>query len=127
MLNLGAVRSRFWRGLIGIAVAYAVATQSLLIGFALSLSANAAQGAPAFELCHHEAQDVPQPPAGGSGCTHCILCSGGSQFAVLDSPPVLFLRVDLTVIEALWAANEHCLPNRSAYSTASPRGPPLSA
>ena len=52
---------RFGRPLIGVVVAYAVAAQSLLIvlgGF--SLPAQADDGAPAFELCLHDAASKPR-------------------------------------------------------------------
>jgi hypothetical protein len=131
MSKLGKVPRRLWRPLIGLVVAYAVAAQSLLIalgGFSLPAQANA--GAPAFELCLHDGQAAPNLPAGNPGhpgCTHCIFCFAGSHHALTASPPILFKRVDVEIIDAPWVADKHALPRLSAYSIASPRGPPLRA
>lgn len=130
MLNLSANGGRFWRPLVGIAVAYSIAVQSLLIAFAVTLPANAAEGAPAFALCHHDAQDSPAAPAlpGSSGdpaCSHCLFCFAGSQQALIGSPPLLFHRVKVAIVNFLPAVDDPRLPHRSSYSIASPRGPPL--
>jgi hypothetical protein len=120
--------------LIGIVVAYAVAAQSLLIaigGFSPSAQANA--GTPAFTLCLHDTQDVAQDApalpakAPDSGCSHCIFCFAGSHQALTRSPPVLSQRIDVAVGEIARVADTHALPRLSAYSIASPRGPPLRA
>ena len=131
MFKFGMKSKRFWRPLIGVVVAYAVAAQSLLIvlgGF--SLPAQAKDGASAFELCLHDGQGAPDLPAGNpsnSGCTHCIFCFAGSYHAVIGAPPVVFLRVYADFFEAPWAADKHALPHLPAHSIASPRGPPLRA
>lgn len=131
MFGLGSGSKRFWRPLIGLLVAYAVATQSLLIalgGFALPAQAN--ESAPGFELCLHGGQPAPDLPAGNpkhSGCTHCIFCFAGAHHALIASPSAVFHRVDIEVIHMAWAADKRALPCRSAYSIASPRGPPLRA
>lgn len=128
MRKLGIRSKRFWRSLIGVVVAYAVAAQSLLIalgGFALPAHAN--EGVPGFELCLHSGQTPPVLPAGipgHPGCSHCIFCFAGSHHALIGSPPVLFHRVDVAIIDAPKAADKHCFPRLCAYSIASPRGPP---
>jgi len=121
---------RVWRPFIGIVVAYAVAAQSLLIvvgGF--SVMAQADTAAPAFELCHHDAgaPGLPGKLPGDPGCSHCIFCFAGSHHAVMGSPPSLFTRLDIAVIEAAVVVDKHDLPHLSAHSIASPRGPPLQA
>jgi hypothetical protein len=127
MLKRGV--KQFWRPLIGVVVAYAVAAQSLLIvlgGFSLPARADAAS--PAFELCLHDRQNVPDLPAGipgHPGCTHCVFCFAGAHQAVIGSPPALFARVDVKIIDAPAVADRPGLPRLSAYSIASPRGPPL--
>jgi hypothetical protein len=122
MFNRGI--KQFWRPLIGVVVAYAVAAQSLLIALGgFSLPAHADVAVPGFELCLHDSQGAPALPAEAPahpGCSHCIFCFAGS-------PPVLFSRVDVAVIDAPWVADKHSLPRLSAYSIASPRGPPLRA
>lgn len=131
MIKLGRGSKRFWRPLIGVVVAYAVAAQSLLIalgGFTLPAQAN--KSVPAFELCLHGGQNAPDLPAGNpshSGCTHCIFCFAGSHHALIGSSPVLFTRVDVEITHAQWAADTRHPPRLSAYSIASPRGPPLRA
>jgi hypothetical protein len=137
MINLGSRGKRMWRPFIGLLVAYAVAAQGLLIavgGFA-SL-AHADQNGPAFELCLHDAQAAAQaapnlptenPGQGHAGCTHCIFCFAGAHHALIGSAPALFHRVGVTITAVAWAADKHCLPRLSAYSIASPRGPPLRA
>jgi len=88
---------RFWRPIVGLVAAYAVAAQSLLIavgGFALPAKAN--DSAPAFELCLHDSQNAPVLPAGSpdrTGCTHCIFCFAGSHQALTASPPVPYARL----------------------------------
>jgi hypothetical protein len=126
---------RFGRPLIGLIVAYAVAAQSLLIalgGFALP--AHAGEGAPAFELCLHDAaatvEAASELPAGNpdqSGCTHCMFCFAGSHHAVIGTSPTVFHRVHIAVVVVRWMAGESGLPHLRPYSIASPRGPPLSA
>lgn len=121
---------RLWRPLIGVVVAFAVAAQSLLIvlgGFSALAQANTA--AAAFEICHHDAggpglpANVPDYP----GCSHCIFCFAGSHHAVMGSPPSLFKRLAVVVIETTVVVDRHDLPDLSAHSIASPRGPPLQA
>jgi hypothetical protein len=122
---------QLWRPLIGIVVAYAVAAQSLLIAIGgFSLAAHADLATPAFELCLHDSQGAPALPAEAPahpGCSHCIFCFAGSHHALIGSPPVLFSRVDVAVIDVPLAADKHGPPRLSAYTIASPRGPPLRA
>jgi hypothetical protein len=131
MFKRGSNYRRLWRPLIGIAVAYAVAAQSLLIaigGFSFPASADASR--PAFTLCLHDAQDTPAVPDKAPfhpGCSHCIFCFAGSHHALIGSPPILFQRVDVAIVDAARVADARALPRPSAYSTASPRGPPLRA
>ena len=131
LINLGFGSRRFWRPLIGVLVAYAVAAQTLLIvlgGF--SLPAQAHDGAPGFELCLHDNQGMPDLPAGSpdhSGCTHCIFCFAGSHHAVVGAPPGVFHRAHVEIVEAPWAADKRVLPLLPAHSIASPRGPPPGA
>ncbi len=131
MLIRGTGFKRVWRPLIGVVVAYAVATQSLLFALGgFTLPAYADQSAPAFELCLHDAQGAPDLPAGNpdhNGCTHCIFCFAGSHHALIGSPPVLFQRVSIEIIDTPLVGHQHRLPHFPAYSIASPRGPPLRA
>jgi hypothetical protein len=130
----GKVRSgRFWRPLVGVVVAYAVAAQSLLIalgGFALPARAN--DGAPAFALCLHDSQGsvqaAPDLPAGDpdhSGCTHCIFCFAGSHHAVIGTSPAVFQRVHVAIVVFRRMADKSGLPQLRPHSIANPRGPPL--
>jgi len=129
MFRLGI--KQLWRPLIGGVVVYAVAAQTLLIALGgFSLPAHADLAMPGFELCLHDSQGVPAPPAEAPyhpGCSHCIFCFAGAHHALIGSPPVLFSRVDVAVIDAPWVADKHGLPRLPAYSIASPRGPPLRA
>jgi len=131
MLNQDARRRGFWRRIIAVVVAYAVAAQSLLIvlgGF--GLAARADQAPSGFELCHHDAEDSPAMPAGSPGhpdCSHCIFCFAGSQHALIGPPPVLFHRVNVVATQILPVAEKCCFAHRSGYSIANPRGPPLGA
>jgi hypothetical protein len=129
MFNRGI--TQFWRPLIGVVVAYAVAAQSLLIalgGFSLPTHADAAT--PGFELCLHDSQSAPALPAEAPahpGCSHCIFCFTGAHPALIGEPPVLFARVDVKIIDAPAVADRPGPPLLSAYTIASPRGPPLRA
>lgn len=120
MFRRGIRSWRFWRPLIGVVVAYAVAAQSLFIavgGFALPAHADA--GTPGFELCLHSTQAAPDTPAGvpdHPACSHCILCFAGAHHALIGAPPILSLRIDVAIIDAPNAADEHCLPRLCAHS-----------
>jgi hypothetical protein len=122
---------QLWRPLIGVVVAYAVAAQSLLIvlgGFSLPTPADAVTSG--FELCLHDSQGAPALPADAPahpGCSHCIFCFAGAHHALVGSPPVLFARVDVKIIDAPAVADRPGPPRLSAYTIASPRGPPLRA
>ena len=130
MIRRSRASKSLWRPLIGIAVAYAVAVQSLLIalgGFALPAQAD--QSTAAFELCLHD-QTAPSLPAGNpakSGCTHCIFCFAGAHHALTAPAPALLERLDAEGIGAPWAASKHSLVALPAHSIASPRGPPSAA
>jgi hypothetical protein len=130
MRGLDGIRARFWRSLLSVVVAYAVAIQSLLIAFAgFSLPADVGQNAPAFELCLHDASGAPDLPANKpdlSGCTHCIFCFAGAQHAVVGGTPAVFHRVTVAVVIARWLGDTPGLNRLTRYTIASPRGPPLS-
>ena len=131
MFKIGTMARRLWRPLIGVTVAYAVAMQTLLVVLAgFTLAAQADPGAPVFALCHYVTEDVPASPSGNpaeQGCSHCIFCFAGAHHAVIPSPPVLFQRVNIEIVDALPSAGSRIISLRSAYSIASPRGPPLPA
>jgi hypothetical protein len=124
----GAKPRRFWRPLIGIVVAYAVAAQSLLIalgGFALATPAN--DTSPAFELCLHDGGAAPALPAGAptqAPCSHCIFCFAGANHAVIASPNAPVHSARFEIVEISWTADEQCRPCLADHSIASPRGPP---
>ncbi len=130
MVRFGIKPRRLLRPLISVVVAYAVATQTLLIALgALTIAAQANEGLPAFELCHHD-QGTPNVPGGGpvhSGCNHCIFCFAASHHAVVAPAPVLFARVNVEIIDIPWTADNRFFPVLSDYSIASPRGPPIRA
>jgi hypothetical protein len=129
MFNIGMISGRLWRPLIGVIVAYAVAMQALLVVLAgFTLAAQADPSVPAFELCHHDAQDAPASPSGNpgdTGCSHCIFCFAGSYQALVAPPPVLFHRVNVEIVDALPSTGNRIISLRSPHSIASPRGPPL--
>jgi hypothetical protein len=122
---------QLWRPLVGIVVAYAVAAQSLLIvlgGF--SLPARADTAPPGFELCLHDSQGAPASPAdipGHPDCSHCIFCFAGAHHGIAASPPAVFARLTVEIIDVPWIADQNALPRPYAYSIANPRGPPVRA
>jgi hypothetical protein len=116
--------------LIGAIAAFAVAAQTLLIAFGLTLPARADVGISTFELCQHYAQSVPDTPAGdpaAAACAHCTFCFARLHHVAVEPPAVLFQRVDIEIAAAPWVAVKPPLPRLSAHSIASPRGPPLGA
>jgi hypothetical protein len=130
-MGAGTNSSRPWRQLIAASAACAVAAQTLLVALAgLSLAAaKAADTAPAFELCLHDATGVPRPPTDGpdqSGCNHCIFCFAGSHHP-LAAPPALFHRLDFDIAIVRWASEIATATCRPACSIANARGPPLCA
>jgi hypothetical protein len=122
---------RLLRPLIGIAVAYTIAVQSLLIALGgFSLHTYAAEGPVASELCLHDSKGASELPADNTdhaGCTYCIFCFAGSHHAVVSAAPVFFTRAYIEVTGVPWAADRRPIPRLRAYSIASPRGPPLHA
>jgi hypothetical protein len=131
VFRLSVKSKRFLRPLIGVVVAYAVAAQSLLIALGgFSFPANVGDDAPAFQLCLHDAPDAPELPGGDpdhTGSTHCIFCFAGSHHATIVAPHGSFHRVYVKNVDAPRLADRQRLPRLSAYSIASPRGPPLDA
>jgi hypothetical protein len=132
MRGFDGIVARFWRSLLSVVVAYAVAIQSLLVAFAgLPLAADASQSAPAFELCLHDssggAPDLPANKPDLSGCTHCIFCFAGAQHAVIGGTPAVFHRVSVATVVVRWLAGTPGLDRLTRYTIAIPRGPPLSA
>jgi len=128
MFTSGMRCERLWRPLIGLVLAYAIAAQSFLLAFGgFVMTTPADTGAPAFELCFHNAQAAPASSDGvpsHPGCTHCIFCFAGSHHAVAAAPSALFHRVNVEIVDIPWVSNQHALPRLSDYSIASPRGPP---
>ncbi|HEY1746779.1 MAG TPA: hypothetical protein VGG11_08470 [Xanthobacteraceae bacterium] len=128
MSRFGRNPKRFWRPLIGIVVAYAVAVQSLLIalgGFALAAPAN--DVSPAFELCLHEGAAAPALPAGApthAPCTHCVFCFAGANAAVIGSPPALVHRAHFEVVDISGTLGDYRPPRVAQHLIPSPRGPP---
>jgi hypothetical protein len=130
MSGLGQNGARYWRSLLSVVVAYAVAIQSLLIAVAgFSLPADAGQNAPALELCLHDASGAPELPASKpdlSDCTHCIFCFAGAHDAVIGTVPALFHRVNVAMVVVPWGGDTSGLKRLTRYTIASPRGPPFS-
>ena len=126
----GGLGACFWRSLLSVIVAYAVAIQSLLIAVGgFSLPADAGQNTPAFELCLHDAAGEPALPASNpdqSGCTHCIFCFAGAHHAVIGTAPAVFHRVNVAMVVAPWPRRPVRLRRLTGHTIASPRGPPLS-
>ena len=106
MSGFDGTGERFWRSLLSVVVAYAVAIQSLLIAVGgFSLPADAGQNTPAFELCLHDAAGEPALPASNpdqSGCTHCIFCFAGAHHAVIGTAPAVFHRVTVAMVVVAW-------------------------
>jgi hypothetical protein len=130
MFRLGVTARRFWRPLIAIVAAYAVAAQSLLIalgGFAAL--AHADTRATAFVLCAHNSEGAPVPPVDGPypGCNHCIFCFAGAHHAVIGSPVVAAVRISVASTDVAPTSVAQAPPRRLAHSIANPRGPPLRA
>jgi hypothetical protein len=131
MIEFGSIGARFWRTLLSVVVAYAVAAQSLLIAVAgFSLPADAGQNAPAFELCLHDqsgALQLPPSDLGHAKCTHCIFCFAGAHHAVIGGAADAFHSVDVGMVVVPWRGSTTGLRRLTRYAIANPRGPPLSA
>jgi hypothetical protein len=131
MSNLAHRPNGFWRRLLALVLVHAVAVQALLVALGgFSLTANADQSPPAFELCSHGTDGTAQSPAKNpdhSACTHCILCFAGVHHAVIGTAPAVFRRVNVAIV-VVPSLDDASGPKRlTRYTIASPRGPPLSA
>jgi hypothetical protein len=124
-------RSGFWRRLITVVLANAVAVQALLIALGgFSFAANAERSVLAFELCSHSSDGATQSPTkipDHSGCTHCIFCFAGAHHAVIGVAPAVFHRAYVAVLVAPWLDDTFGLTRITRYAIANPRGPPLDA
>ena len=98
MSNLAHRPGSLWRRLLAVVLVHAVAVQALLVALGgFSLTANADQSPPAFELCSHGVDGAAQSPVkipDLSGCTHCVFCLAGAHHAVVGAaerhvPPTL--------------------------------------
>ena len=130
MNGFDGIGARFWRSLLSIVVAYAVAIQSLLIAVAgFSLPADAGQNAPAFELCLHDTSGAPELPANkpDSGCTHCIFCFAGAHDGLIGTAPAAFHRVNVATVVVPWLSGTSGVRRPTRHAIANPRGPPLDA
>jgi hypothetical protein len=132
MVAKGRVRSvRLWRRVIGVVLSYAVAIQSLFIGFAGSPQpANAYERLPAFALCVHGPQSAPDSSTGAPGHvsgSHCIFCYAGLHLSLAPSPPSLFHRIATEIGNIGRPVVGQRLFRRHEFSIAQPRGPPSSA
>jgi hypothetical protein len=130
MIGLGYKGTHFWRALLSVVVAHAIAAESLLIAVAgFSMPADAGQNAPAFELCLHDTSGTPELPASKpdlSDCTHCIFCFAGDLDAVIGTAPTVFYRIKVAMVVAPWLSDLSGLRRLTRHTIASPRGPPLS-
>jgi hypothetical protein len=132
-MDYGNKFERLRRRVIGIVVSYAVAIQTLFVGFAgLPLPASADETSPAFELCHglNGVQDKSGSPGGALGHvggSHCIFCYAGSHLALGAPPSRLYHRVDVQIRTVDWTLNTRRLSFSHNYLIAEPRGPPPSA
>jgi hypothetical protein len=130
MSGLGQNGTRYWRSLLSVVVAYAVAVPSLLIAVAgFSLLADAGQNAPAFELCLHDssgASEVPASKPDFSDCAHCIFCFAGVHHLVIGAAAAVFHRVNVAMVVVPWRGDRSRLTRQTRYAITRPRGPPFS-
>jgi hypothetical protein len=123
---------RFWRQVIGIAVAYTFVIQGLLSGIvgAQLATSSSANGLAGFELCLGGAADatgMPTDPAHHQNLEHCIVCFASAHFT-LAAPVHSSVGHDCAGRGVVLAAAVGSDPsNFSEYSIARPRGPPISA
>jgi hypothetical protein len=131
MLKIATKSRRLGRPLMAVVVAYAIAVQSLLVALGgFSQFAAVTDAAPAFELCHHDADGAPASPAhtpDHSGCNHCIFCFAGAHQALIGPAPFFSQAADIILVDVTRVADTHRPPTLPAYSIAEPRGPPLRA
>jgi hypothetical protein len=125
--------NRFWRSVVGLVAAYALALQGILIGFSgAQLAAtpydHAASG---FELCVNGGQDdseLPATPAIPQHLDHCLFCFAGVHHCALDAAAQSHAEYGSFGQGSTLAATTRSRPSyASDYSIARPRGPPISA
>ena len=129
--------NRFWRSMVGLVAAYALAFQGILIGFSgAQLAATPYDHAAAgFELCltgaHDGIQDdsgSPAAPAMPQHLDHCTFCFAGVHHCALDAASQSHAGyVAFGPGSALAGATRSRPSSASDYSIARPRGPPVSA
>jgi hypothetical protein len=122
--------NRFWRSVVGLVAAYALALQGILIGFSgAQLAAtpydHAASG---FELCLNGSQDGSGSPAIPQHLDHCLFCFAGVHHCALDAATQSYVGYgSFGQGSALAGATRSRPSDSSKYSIARPRGPPISA
>jgi hypothetical protein len=129
--------NRFWRSVVGLIAAYALALQGILIGFSgAQLAAtpydHAASG---FELCLNGTQEgtqddsgLPATPAIPQHLDHCLFCFAGVHHCALDAAAQSHAGYGSFGQDSTLAATTRSRPSSvSEYSIARPRGPPVSA
>jgi hypothetical protein len=122
--------NRFWRSVVGLVAAYALALQGILIGFSgAQLAAtpydHAASG---FELCLNGSQDDSGSPAIPQHLDHCLFCFAGVHHCALDAATQSYVGYgSFGQGSALAGATRSRPSDSSKYSIARPRGPPISA
>jgi hypothetical protein len=126
--------ARSLRRLIGIVAAYSLFVQSLfagLVGAQFDASAAAGNGLPGFEICLTGIDGAPstqgQPTGHSDGSSHCVLCVAGTHHVYAPpavSAPAILAAAAGSVISPFDGWRVWAFP---PYSSARPRGPPLSA
>jgi hypothetical protein len=125
--------NRFWRSVVGLVAAYALAFQGILIEFSgAQLAATPYDHASSgFELCLNRTQDnsgSPATPAIPQHLDHCIFCFAGVHHCALGAAAQSHADYgNFGQSSALAAATRTRLSSVSEYSIARPRGPPISA
>jgi hypothetical protein len=129
--------NRFWRSVVGLVAAYALALQGILIGFSgAQLSATPyGHAASGFELCLNGTQEgtqddsgLPATPAIPQHLDHCLFCFAGVHHCALDAATQSYVGYgSFGQGSALAGATRSRPSDSSKYSIARPRGPPISA
>ena len=125
------MRSRQLGRPLAVAIAYALAVQTLMAGAGIGMSAFAASSGPGFVICSHAAATAPTTPSvpqkqnPATQCPFCLAGQTAGHAAWPGIPPVLPIYAASLVTAPLDRFSEQTPVFQLRRTTGNPRAPPV--